>query len=254
MPVQTVLVTGAASGIGLAVADRFLQSGARVHICDVSSEAIERARASHPQLSSTLADLGDRHAIVRLFEDVDRELVSHDVLVNNAGIGGGRGLSEEILPDEWDRALAVNLSGPFYACQQAIRRMKPRRSGCIVNISTSSVRTGLPKRTPYVASKQGLMGLTQNLARELGPNNIRVNAILPGMIANDRGKALVRNLAVDRGLSIEAAEQQMLRFISMRTWIEPTEVGDLAVFLASTAARHITGQFIGVCGGAEWEE
>ena len=120
------------------------------------------------------------------------------------------------------------------------------------SFSLSGVR--LPMRTSYVTSKQGVMGLTQNLARELGPSGIRVNAILPGLIDNARGRALVQRAADEAGVPFADAEAEALRYISMRCWIDPHEVGDLAVFLASNAARHISGQCIGVCGNAEWEE
>jgi NAD(P)-dependent dehydrogenase (short-subunit alcohol dehydrogenase family) len=138
--------------------------------------------------------------------------------------------------------------------KQAVRRMKSQKAGCIINISTSSVTVALPFRTPYVATKSAIQGMTRALARELGPDNIRVNAILPGLIANDRGRALVERLALERGVSAGDIEASFLRYISMRCWIEMDEIGDLAVFLASDQARHITGQAIAVDGGAEWEE
>jgi len=131
--------------------------------------------------------------------------------------------------------------------------MKRDRSGCIVNISTASVRTGLPLRTPYVASKAGVMGLTHNVARELGAFNIRCNSILPGLIDNARGRALVQRAADDSGRDFATVETEVLRYISLRSWIDPTEIGDAAIFLASRAGRHITGQSLGVCGNVEWE-
>jgi NAD(P)-dependent dehydrogenase (short-subunit alcohol dehydrogenase family) len=123
----------------------------------------------------------------------------------------------------------------------------------VINIATASVRTGLPGRMPYVASKQGVMGLTHNAARELGPDNIRCNAILPGLVDNARGRNLVAERAKDRGISAAEVEDDYLRYVSMRCWIDPAEVGDLAVFLASGQARHISGQFIAVDGHMEWE-
>ena len=132
--------------------------------------------------------------------------------------------------------------------------MKQARSGVIINISTSSVLTGLPLLAPYVASKTGVLGLTRNAARELGPYNIRCNTILPGLIDNARGRALVQQLADERGQSFAEAETEFLRYVSLRTWIDPGEIGDLALFLASDAARHITAQSIAVDGNVEWEE
>ena len=109
----------------------------------------------------------------------------------------------QILDNEtWKRAVDVNLSGMFYCLREAAGRMIQQGGGVVLNISTASVRTGLPFRLPYIASKQGVMGLTQNAARELGPSNIRVNAILPGLIKNDRGEALVQQRAEERGYPI----------------------------------------------------
>lgn len=247
---RQVLVTAGASGIGRAIAERFADAGAHVRICDVSEAAIAALAEARPDIAATHADVSDEADVAAMFDAVGPKL---DILVNNAGIGGPRGPIEDIDDAEWERTLAVNLTGAMRVTRRAIRLMKPARQGAIVNISTASVRTGLPNRTAYVASKEGLMGFTANLARELGPHNIRCNAILPGLIDNPRGRALVAQAAEEQGRTVADVEAEILRFVSMRCWIDPAEVGDLAVFLASPAARHITGQFIGVCGGAEWE-
>lgn len=250
---QTVLVTAGASGIGRAIAGKFLEDGARVHVCDISEEALAAIRQELPGIGTTLADVSRQEDVEHLFSDIEASYGKLDTLVNNAGIGGGRAAFEDITDEDWDRTMAVNITGAFRVTRQATKMMKAARSGAIINISTGSVRTGLPYRTPYIVSKQGLMGLTGNLARELGPFNIRCNAILPGLIDNPRGRALVQRAATESGRSVEEVEAEWLQFISLRCWIDPNEVGDLAVFLASPKARHITGQYIGVCGGAEWE-
>jgi NAD(P)-dependent dehydrogenase (short-subunit alcohol dehydrogenase family) len=131
--------------------------------------------------------------------------------------------------------------------------MKAQRSGVILNVSTTSARTGLPNRLPYVASKVGVLGLTHNVARELGPWNIRCNAILPGLMDNPRGRDIIARLARERNTTDTAVEADFLAHISMRTWIQMSEVGEMAVFLASDRARHITAQQISVDGNAEWE-
>ncbi|GIL37995.1 SDR family oxidoreductase [Roseiterribacter gracilis] len=250
---QRVVVTAAARGIGRAIADRFLASGATVWGCDVDDEALGELRAALPSVKAARCDVGDKAQVESFLAEACKSMGGIDVLVNNAGIGGGHAAVEDVTDENWDRSLAVNLSGMFYCVRKVVPLMKAQGSGCIINISTGSVRTGLPNRLPYVASKHGVMGLTQNLARELGPANIRCNAILPGLIDNPRGRALVQRAADEAGKSFEEFEADMLKYISMRTWIDPLEIGDTAVFLASHAARHITGQFLGVCGGVEWE-
>jgi NAD(P)-dependent dehydrogenase (short-subunit alcohol dehydrogenase family) len=131
--------------------------------------------------------------------------------------------------------------------------MKRRRDGVIINFSTGSTRTRLPLRAPYVASKAAVESLTQNAARELGPYNIRCNAILPGMINNERMKRIVASKAVSCGRSTDEVEQDYLRYISLRSKVEPDELADMVQFLASEKAAKVTGELIAVSGNVEWE-
>ncbi|MBT3550277.1 MAG: SDR family oxidoreductase [Rhodospirillaceae bacterium] len=250
MDAARVLVTAGAAGIGLAVAERFQAAGAKVIVCDIDAGALETVP---PELKVVQCDVADTDQVAGLFEKVRQDMGGLDVLINNAGIGGGQAAIEDITDAAWQRTLDVNLSGMFYCLRAAVPGMKAQGSGAVINIATASVRTGLPGRMPYVASKQGVMGLTHNAARELGPDNIRCNAILPGLVDNARGRNLVAERAKDRGISAAEVEDDYLRYVSMRCWIDPAEVGDLAVFLASGQARHISGQFIAVDGHMEWE-
>ena len=215
--------------------------------------ALETALKENGGISGTRCDVGNAADVARLFEDVEVALGGLDVLVNNAGISGGNSPIEEIDVDEWRRTMDVNLNGMFYCVQKATSYMKAQKSGTIINISTVSVRTGMTNRLPYITSKQGVMGLTHNVARELGPWNIRCNAILPGLIDNTRGRAILARKAEADGKTLEETEEEYLKYISMRCWIEPKEVGDLVVFLSSEKAKHISGQFIAVDGHMEWE-
>ena len=176
-----------------------------------------------------------------------------DVLVNNAGIAGPTAAVESVTPAEWDRTLAVNLSGQFYCARLAVPALKQAGGGSIINISSTSGRTGLPLRVAYAVSKHAVMGLTETLARELGPDGIRVNAILPGWINNDRNRRVVQMKAAELGIAPEAYVREGLQFVSMRTMIEMSEVAQMALFLSSAAARHVSGQAIGVCGNVEYE-
>lgn len=160
---------------------------------------------------------------------------------------------EEITDEAWDAVMRVNVTGMFNVVRQFAPAMKAQRSGSITNVSTTSTRTGLPNRLPYVVSKAAVEGMTKNLARELGPFNIRCNSLLPGSIENERGRALMQVKAEREGVTYEEALNGRLGFISMRTRIDPSEIGEAAVFLASSGARHITGQQISVCGNVEWE-
>ena len=224
-----------------------------MHICDIDGVALETALKENSGISGTRCDVGNAADVARLFEDVEVSMGGLDVLVNNAGISGGNSPIEEIDVDEWRRTIDVNLNGMFYCVQNATPYMKEQKSGTIINISTVSVRTGMTNRLPYITSKQGVMGLTHNVARELGPWNIRCNAILPGLIDNTRGRAILARKAEADGKTLEETEAEYLKYISMRCWIEPKEVGDLVVFLSSEKAKHINGQFIAVDGHMEWE-
>lgn len=248
-----VVVTAGASGIGLAIAQKFLHEGANVFICDIAAPALEKALSDNPGLQGSIANVGDPKSVEAFFDHSIDALGGIDVLVNNAGIGGPRANIEDIEYQDWDDSIRINLSGMFYCIKQVIPSMKQQGSGCIINIATSSAKTGLPQRLPYVASKVGVLGLSHNVARELGPFNIRCNSILPGKIDNPRGHALTSRYAEEHGISFEQAEQHKQQFISLRCNINPEEIGDMAVFLASNQAKHITAQEIAVDGNAEWE-
>jgi NAD(P)-dependent dehydrogenase (short-subunit alcohol dehydrogenase family) len=248
-----VLITAGGSGIGRAVAECYDAEGARVHVCDVVDDHLQDLRRVRPGIGCSLADVGDPKQVADLFDSVLDQLGGLDVLVNNAGIAGPTAAVESLSTAEWDRTIAVNLSGQFYCARLAVPALKRAGGGAIINISSTSGRTGLPLRVAYAVSKHAVMGLTQTLARELGPDNIRVNAILPGWINNDRNRRVVQAKAAELGIAPEAYLQEGLQFVSMRTMIEMSEVAQMTLFLSSAAARHVSGQAIGVCGNVEYE-
>ncbi len=251
---KRAIVTGGGRGIGRATAERFLAAGAKVHVCCLTQESLDSVLADNPGLHGSLTDVGVADQVARLYRDAEAHLGGLGVLVNNVGTGDPRAPIEEISDEQWRRAFAVNIDGMFYCIKRAVPLLRAAGGGAIINISTASTRTGLPFRTPYIASKWAVEGLSDNLARELGPDKIRCNAILPGMINNPRGRRLVERIAAERGQDYAEAEARYFSFVSTRSWIEPEEVADMAVYLASDAARNVSGQAIGVCGNLEWEE
>lgn len=249
-----VVVTAGAGGAGFGIAEGFAANGARVAVCDVDEQALASVRKQHPDWIATAADVGDEAAVDRFFDQVLAAYGGVDVLINNAGIAGPVAEPELVTAAEWDRTLGVNLRGPFLRARRAIPGMKAAGKGAIINIASTSARTGLPRRLPYVVSKAGVMSLTHNLARELGASGIRVNSILPGAI---RGERLVRVInAKSEALKIPAAEYErnMLRYISMGVMVDPADLAAMAMFLASPSGRFVSGQQIGVCGDAQYEE
>ncbi len=251
---KRAIITGAGRGIGRATAERFLAAGAEVYVCSVTQDSLDSVLADNPKLKGCLADVGEADEVAKLFAGAEDHLGGLDVLINNVGIGDPRKPIEEVTDAEWRHAFAVNVDAMFYCVKRAIPLLKTAGGGAIINISTASTRTGLPLRTPYIASKWAVEGLSDNIARELGPHKIRCNSILPGIIDNPRGRRLVERIAEERGQTYEEAEEHYFSFVSTRSWVAPEEVADMAVFLAGDAAKNITGQAIGVCGNLEWEE
>lgn len=250
---QRVLVTAGASGIGLSIAEGFAQTGATVFVCDVNEDALTTIRTHNDRIRAELCDVSDPDQVGDLFHAIKRQAGGLDVLVNNAGIAGPAAPIADITDTDWRRSMEVNVNGAFWCIREAAPLFQVQKSGCIINISTTSVRTGLPLRLSYVTSKSALSGLTKNVARELGPYGVRCNMILPGAVDNARGRAIVHAAADKRGVSYEQALSDDLKFISMRTLVSMEDIAQMAVFLASDGARHVSGQEIGVCGNAEWE-
>ena len=251
---HTVVVTGGASGIGRVIAQRFADSGCRVHIFDIDGEAVARALRDNAALSGTVGDVSEHADVARGLRDATEAMGRVDVLVNDAAIPGPRVPVEEMPDDEWDRTMRVNLHGPFLWTKAVVPGMKARREGSIVNISTGSVRTLPLNRSVYNVSKWGVEGLTKTVARELGPWNVRVNAIQPGMVNNERMRGIVRRIADQEGRTAAEVEAEFLQFISMRCKVEPEDIADMAVFLSSDAASRVTGQVVAVDGHIEWEQ
>lgn len=247
-PSLRVLITAAATGIGKAIAERFVTAGARVHVCDVDDRALTAFRAALPAARATHADVGRSADVKRLVQEAVSWMGGLDVLVNNAGIAGPRGDVESITDADWDETLRVNVTGMFYCAREVVPLFKGQRSGCVINIATSSARVGLPQRLPYVVSKSAVLGLTLNLARELGPWNIRCNAVLPGAVEGQRLQRVVRGYARDHDVSEKAAMDQLLAGISMRTSVSPREIAEAVLFLSSETGRHISGQELAVDG------
>jgi NAD(P)-dependent dehydrogenase (short-subunit alcohol dehydrogenase family) len=246
---RTTLITAGASGIGLAMAEIFVARGDRVVICDVDQNALDLAAARLKGLVAINADVADAVAV----DAMVWEAGPVDVLINNAGVAGPVGGVETNDPADWARCFAVNVHGAFHMIRAVVPAMRDAGGGSIINISTASTVTSLPGRAAYVASKYALEGMTRTLARELGPAAIRVNAIRPGFMDTERMRGIMARAAQNSGRSVEAVEAEALGYISMRTKIQPAEIGEMAWFFASEAAHHITGQIVGVDGNAEWE-
>lgn len=243
-----VLVTAGAGGIGHEIAKRFLDEGARVHVCDVDDEALGNLKI---KVTSSRADVANRDDVERLFKDALKSLGGLDVLVNNAGIAGPTGRVDEIDPEDWDRCIAIDLTGLFNCARLAVPLLKSSENPSIINLSSVAGRLSFPLRSPYAAAKWGVVGLTKALAAELGEYGIRVNAIQPGLVEGARIRSVFENKARAMNKSYEEIERSALNKVSLHTMVTPTQLADQILFLCSPLGRTISGQAISICGDTQ---
>jgi NAD(P)-dependent dehydrogenase (short-subunit alcohol dehydrogenase family) len=249
---QRVLITAGAGGIGECLARAFGREGSRVHICDTNEQGLEQMLTENRGvITGTIADVSDPEAVDRLFEDVRSELGGLDVLINNAGIAGPIGPVEDISPEAWRKTIAVNLDGQFLCARNAVPLLKSAGGGSIINMSSTAGLGGCPNRSPYVASKWAIIGLTKTLAMELGIFGIRVNAICPGSVEGERIHRVIEADAEALGKSVEEVRENYVKVNSMRILIQPEEIANLALFLCAETSTHITGQALGIDGHTE---
>ena len=247
-----VVVTAGAAGIGRAIARTFVEHGAAVHVCDVDAGALEETAALLPGVTQSRADVSNVADVERLFRDAKQRLGGLDVLVNNAGIAGPTAKVEDIRPEDWDRCIAVDLNGMFYCTRKAMPMIKAAGGGSIINLSSIAGRFGFPLRTPYSAAKWAVVGFTQSLAAEAGPDKVRVNCIQPGIVEGERVERIVAAKAEQLGVGPAQILERMVDGISLKTTVTAQDIANTALFLASAAGRHISGQSISVCGGARY--
>lgn len=245
---KRVLITAGASGLGLVMAESFLANGCKVWVTDVDAQALERLKSSQPTLRAELSDASSEEDVDRLFEMISAEEGGLDVLVNNAGIAGPTGYVETLNKADWDRTLAVNITGQFLCARRAIPLLKQADAGVMINLSSAAGHLGFAGRSAYSASKWAVVGFTKTLAIELGPYGVRVNAILPGAVEGERIRAVIAAKAKTRGQAVEEVAQMYESQASLGRFVEPQDIANMAVFLASNAARNISGQAMAVDG------
>ncbi|HZG19490.1 MAG TPA: SDR family oxidoreductase [Herbaspirillum sp.] len=251
---QKVIVTAGAQGIGLAITTAFVEAGAHVHICDVSEDFLASARGQFAgaPVSYSLTDVTSETQVDAMFADLSQRWGGVlDVLVNNAGIAGPTLPVEDVELSGWDQTIAVNLTGPFLCTRRAVPMLKKNGGGSIVNISSVAGRLGFALRTPYSASKYGVIGLTETWAIELGPSNIRVNAVLPGVVEGARQERIVAAKAEAYGIEHEEMRQRLLSKVSLRKMVTAQDIANQIIFICSPAGASISGRSLSVCGNVE---
>lgn len=248
---KRVLITAGAAGIGRAMTDVFTKAGARVHVCDVVQGAIDETLKAFPGVTATLADVSSVKDVDRLFTDVKKHLGGLDCLINNAGIAGPTGKVEDLSIEEWERCIDIDVNGMFFCTRLAMPLIKAAGGGSIINLSSAAGRLPFPFRTPYSAAKWGVVGYTRSLSMEAGPDNVRVNAIQPGVVEGDRINRVIDAKAKATGISFEEQKAISLKGVSMHRMVSPYDIANMALYLASDVGRNITGQAISVCAGTE---
>ena len=249
---KVALVTGASRGIGQAIAERFSEEGARLALCARDEKALDAvARAIDPSLERVLwvrADASRNEEVRRAADEIARRWGKITILVNNHGTNAATPLDG---PDdgEWERVLEVNLTGAWRFARAVAPHIKAGEHGRIINISSVLGKFGVPGAAAYCASKAGLIGMTRALAAELAGRGITVNAICPGWVETDMARSGIARQAARLGIGEEEFFDRAMKRVPLGRMIEPREVADLAVYLASDAAAGLTGQALSLCGG-----
>jgi NAD(P)-dependent dehydrogenase (short-subunit alcohol dehydrogenase family) len=242
---KTALITGGSRGIGKAIAELFAEQGAEVIVVSRKQDAVDAVaneiNANGGKAHGIAAHMGDLEAINKLVATLKEKNLDVDILVNNAGISPPHGLAFIDTPPElWDKIMDVNLRGPFFLCTALAKQMVARGSGSIINISTTSSLIAQPEIGAYCVSKAAMNAMTGNLARELGPKGLRINAIACGVINTDMGGVVMNDPAVF---------EDAMKMVPLKRVGEPSEIASTALFLASDGSSYINGEILAADGG-----
>lgn len=243
---KRAFVTAGGNGIGRATVLALHQAGARVLTCDIDESGLNTLPAD---VGTWTCDVSDSAALDAVFDAIVPGGL--DIMVNNAGVSGPTKLVEDITDDEWRHTMAIGIDSQFFCARRAVPIFKAQTSGVMINLTSTAGIFGYPTRAPYAAAKWAVTGFTKTLAMELGPHNIRVNAIAPGSVNGDRMDRVVQGHASVEGLTLDQVRTLYTKGVSMQCFVEPEEIADLVVFLCSDYGRHVSGQVIGVDGHTE---
>jgi NAD(P)-dependent dehydrogenase (short-subunit alcohol dehydrogenase family) len=243
-----VIVSAGGSGIGLAIVQGFLAEGAEVATCDINPELVSQLKRNHPSVYCEEVDVADAQAVQQFTQSAIGKLGGLDCLVNNAGIAGPTSPIEEIPEVDWERCLSVCLSSQYFFTKACVSSLRKSSNPSIVNISSAAGKYGFAFRTPYSTAKWGVIGLTKSLAIELGPDQIRVNAILPGLVSGERQQRVLTAKAEKRGVSFGEIEQEAFSYTSIKSYVTPQDIANQVLYLASEKGKLISGQAISVDG------
>lgn len=236
-----VAISAGAGGIGRVMADGFARCGAKVFVCDVDTEAL--ADCPHPKMHADMGEVAECEAFV---DAAVAALGGLDVLVNNAGIAGPTARVEEIRPEDLERTMRIDIESMFHTTRRAVPHLRAAGGGAIINLSSAAGRFGFPLRSAYSAAKWGVIGFTKSIALELGPDGIRANAILPGLVAGDRIRRVIEAKAQAEGVAFKVKEAELLKNASLRSYVTQHDIANMALYLCSPFGATISGQSLAV--------
>jgi NAD(P)-dependent dehydrogenase (short-subunit alcohol dehydrogenase family) len=250
-PLGIAIVTGAASGIGEAVARKLASENWTVHICDIDANALKRFSDRHPNIHTSVASVSNPADVQSVVQGVLEKHGRIDALINNAGISGMTAPVEEFDIEDWRRTIEINVNGSFYFVREVVPAMKAAGKGAIINIASTAALFGYPQRSAYAAAKWAILGFTKTLAMELGPFGIRANAICPGSVEGPRIDGVIERDAAKRGVKPEDVRRVYEGQVSMRKFVSADDIANMCAFLASGQSRFVSGQVIAVDGHTE---
>mgnify|MGYP000601081503 CR=1 FL=1 len=243
---KRVMITAGGAGMGRATAIAMHKLGATVFTCDIDEQGLSTLPEG---ITTFICDVSDSSAIDAIFAEILPDGL--DIMVNNAGIGGPTKPVEEVSDEEWSQCMRVCIDSQFYCTRRVVPVFKKQQSGAIINLVSAAGILGFPNRSPYVAAKWAVSGFTKSMAMELGPDNIRVNGIVPGNVNGERMERVIVAHAEAEGIEPEEVRRLYSIGTSMQCYVDPEEIADTICFLASEYGRHISGQILGVDGFTE---
>ena len=250
---KVALITGGGKGIGRATALLFALEGAKVVVNGTDKAAIDgvtqEINESGGQAIAYQADIADEGLVKAMIETTLKQFGKIDILVNNSGVAGPTASVVNVTREDWDRTLAINLTGAMLCAKFALPNMIERQSGTIINITSVAGLGGYALRSPYCASKWAMIGLSKTLALEVGQYGITSNAIAPGPVRGPRIEGVIRNRAQEMGRSFEEVEREYMGMTTLKRMVENEDIAAMALFLASDEGRNITGEVINISSG-----
>ena len=246
---QVVLVTGAARGLGYEISRALLAAGAQVALMGPNRDTITAAAAELGGIAMP-GSVTSEEDVAAVFAAIRDRFGRLDILVNNAGIGGPAAPVEAVTRAQWDEVMDINLTGAFLCAKEAVKMMKPVKRGKIINISSMAGRIGYALRSPYGASKWGMIGFSRALAAELGPHNVCVNAILPGAVEGDRIDRVIRDRAAAMGVEESAVRRDYVAAAALKRMVRASDISNMVLHLCGEAGDNITGQAIEISAGS----